>query len=91
MIGCAYESLRCLDLEIGDFCTNDDDNNDDTTDDYFTPCCACVHGVITYTNSTVLVDPAPKRGGKGLGTGECFLGCATSAVLFSGKHIRSQL
>ena len=30
-------------------------------------------------------DPAPKRRGKGLGTGERFLGCASSAVLFSGS------
>ena len=36
-------------------------------------------------------DPAPKIRGKGLGTGERFLGYASSAVLFSGKPIRSQL
>ena len=38
----AYESLRCLHLEIGDFCAHDDNNDNDTTD-YFTPC-ACAQG-----------------------------------------------
>ena len=37
-IGCAYNSLRCLDIQIWWFCVHDD-NNDDRAD-YFT-CCAC--------------------------------------------------
>ena len=38
-IRCAYNSLRCLDLQIWLFCVHDDDDRTD----YFTPC-ACGRG-----------------------------------------------
>ena len=49
-ICCAYESLRCLHVEIWQFFVDDDDDNDnnDNTTDYFT-LCACAQGNITIT------------------------------------------
>ena len=53
-ICCAYNSLRCLDVEIRRFCIYDDDNDKDDRTDHFTSVHAC--GVINTVYSGRIMD-----------------------------------